>query len=71
MDFTKVVSSDPLDKLKHILLFLTSIPLQSEFSEGNVHTFSLWRGQGREEGYVTQIWNMNSPFWSGIKRYIH
>lgn len=36
MDFTKVVSSDPLDKLKHILLFLTSIPLQ--FSDGNVHT---------------------------------
>ena len=28
VDFTKVVSSDPLDKLKHILLFLTSIPLQ-------------------------------------------
>lgn len=38
VDFTKVVSSDPPDKLKHILLFLTSISLQSGFSKGNVHT---------------------------------
>jgi len=30
VDFTKVVSSDLLDKLKHILLSITSIPLQSD-----------------------------------------
>lgn len=46
MDFTKVVSSDPLDKLKHILLFFTSIPLQSDFPKGNVFE------DGREVGYA-------------------
>lgn len=50
MDFTKVVSSDPLDKLKHILFFLTSIPLQSDFCERHAHTFFGKEGEGREEG---------------------
>lgn len=36
VDFTKVVSSDLLDKLKHILSFLTSIPLQSDVLKGKV-----------------------------------
>lgn len=57
MDFAKVVSSDPLDKLKHILFFLTSIPLQSDFSEGNVHTSSLWGGRTDMEYELTLVVN--------------
>lgn len=54
MDFTKVVSSDPLDKLKRILPFLTSIPLQSEISVGSIHTQPLRiKGPAGEKGGVS------------------